>query len=317
MGSRVDARMAQVASELDGRELTTEQQAVADVFGGKADNLTISVKTRDGSERKVVMRQGNEANAGAKHSLFRHYGTNNGAITVDDILLIPEIIANGERTEKKRGNKTVIEYKHTDNNGVEYTVLTENNKEREEFANFYTNRKASPSARKTRSEEARASNGNASTDKDSNNISNLQEDTDIRYRSFGGNSGYASEEQQITDRAKADGTYMKAPNGKDTNLSPKQWVQVRTKAFKKWFGDWEAFFKKNFLLNGMPVAVLTGDELYPIAGKKLTDQVEDYFKSIGGNAVSPLFGNVILDRKGADDSLAHGMGRNKAVLMLR
>lgn len=41
--------------------------------------------------------------------------------------------------------------------------------------------------------------------------------------------------------------------------------------------------------------------------------MEDYFKSIGGNAVSPLFGNVILDRKGADDSLAHGMGRNKAV----
>ena len=37
----------------------------------------------------------------------------------------------------------------------------------------------------------------------------------------------------------------KAPNGKDTNLTPKQWAQVRTKAFKKWFGDWEMWFKKN------------------------------------------------------------------------
>ena len=32
---------------------------------------------------------------------------------------------------------------------------------------------------------------------------------------------------------------MKAPNGNPTNLNEKQWVQVRTKAFKEWFGDWE------------------------------------------------------------------------------
>lgn len=48
-----------------------------------------------------------------------------------------------------------------------------------------------------------------------------------------------SEEADIVARAKADGTYMKAPNGKQSNLSPRQWVQVRTKAFKDWFGDWE------------------------------------------------------------------------------
>ena len=48
-----------------------------------------------------------------------------------------------------------------------------------------------------------------------------------------------SEEADIVARAKADGTYMKAPNGKKSNLSPRQWVQVRTKAFKDWFGDWE------------------------------------------------------------------------------
>ena len=48
-----------------------------------------------------------------------------------------------------------------------------------------------------------------------------------------------SEEEKIIERAKADGTYMKAPNGKKSNLNEKQWVQVRTKAFKKWFGDWE------------------------------------------------------------------------------
>lgn len=128
-----------------------------------------------------------------------------------------------------------------------------------------------------------------------------------------GAAEYTSEEQEIIDRAKADGTYMKASNGQPTKLTPKQWVQVRTLAFKRWFGDWETLFKKNFLLNSKPVAALTGDEFAPIEGKKLTEQVENYFASIGGKAVSPLFGDVILDRKGADDSLSHGMGRNKAI----
>jgi hypothetical protein len=31
---------------------------------------------------------------------------------------------------------------------------------------------------------------------------------------------------------------MKAPNGKDTNLNERQWLQVRTKSFSDWFGDW-------------------------------------------------------------------------------
>lgn len=50
---------------------------------------------------------------------------------------------------------------------------------------------------------------------------------------------YSNEEQSIIDKAKKNGTFMKAPNGKPTNLTEKQWIQVRTKAFKDWFGDWE------------------------------------------------------------------------------
>lgn len=47
------------------------------------------------------------------------------------------------------------------------------------------------------------------------------------------------EETAIVERAKDDGTYLKAPNGQPTKLSPRQWTQARTRAFKKWFGDWE------------------------------------------------------------------------------
>jgi len=34
-------------------------------------------------------------------------------------------------------------------------------------------------------------------------------------------------------------SWMKAPDGKPTRLSERQWVQARTENFKRWFGDWE------------------------------------------------------------------------------
>jgi hypothetical protein len=48
----------------------------------------------------------------------------------------------------------------------------------------------------------------------------------------------AQEMKAIKEMAQKDGTFMKAPNGKDTNLNERQWLQVRTKSFSDWFGDW-------------------------------------------------------------------------------
>ena len=54
------------------------------------------------------------------------------------------------------------------------------------------------------------------------------------YRSF-----VEKEKAAVKKKAVADGTFMKAPNGKETNLTEDQWLSVRTAAFKSWFGDWE------------------------------------------------------------------------------
>ncbi|MBV4202000.1 hypothetical protein KSY93_12300, partial [Akkermansia muciniphila] len=54
------------------------------------------------------------------------------------------------------------------------------------------------------------------------------------YRSF-----VEKEKASIRKKVVADGTFMKAPNGKETNLTEDQWLSVRTAAFKNWFGDWE------------------------------------------------------------------------------
>ena len=51
---------------------------------------------------------------------------------------------------------------------------------------------------------------------------------------------YTDEEKHILDRAPRDSQgRLLAPNGKPSNLTEKQYAQVRTEAFKEWFGDWE------------------------------------------------------------------------------
>ncbi|MDR0657782.1 MAG: hypothetical protein LBG18_02400, partial [Mediterranea sp.] len=49
----------------------------------------------------------------------------------------------------------------------------------------------------------------------------------------------AQEMAEIKKATQAAGTFMKAPNGQPTKLNERQWLQVRTQAFKEWFGEWE------------------------------------------------------------------------------
>ena len=51
-------------------------------------------------------------------------------------------------------------------------------------------------------------------------------------------SSIDEEMEAIKNEAIANGTFMKAPNGKPTKLNERQWLQVRTQNFLNWFGDW-------------------------------------------------------------------------------
>ena len=144
MGSRVEKRMADVAQKLEGRELTAEQKAVVDVFSGEKDNQKFSVE-RNGLKQQFLLKQGQEDKAGAKHSLYRHYGTNTGVITADDVLKIPQVLERGERIEKAKGGKKMAVYT-MDIDGVKYTVLTRVGKNNEIVDDFYSNKKGSESS---------------------------------------------------------------------------------------------------------------------------------------------------------------------------
>lgn len=103
------------------------------------------------------------------------------------------------------------------------------------------------------------------------------------------------EMQSIAEQAKADGMYMQAPNGKPSNLTERQWLQVRTRAFKNWFGNWEKSARIEKLRNSEP-AIITGSEF------EITDNPKkaaiEYGKKLQGYYTNKDTGIVIQLQRG-------------------
>lgn len=127
----------------------------------------------------------------------------------------------------------------------------------------------------------------------------IHRDTDIRLSE----KNLSNEEQEIIDRAKADGTYLKAPNGEETNLTPRQWVQVRTQAFKQWFGDWEKAARIEKLRHSKPVIVKYNEE-YQLNRDSAKQWLKD---NIRGEYVNKDTGEkIIISKIGINEVTSHG-----------
>lgn len=101
----------------------------------------------------------------------------------------------------------------------------------------------------------------------------------LRWRDTGEPSAeeIAEAQKQYEDvKSKYMGTplWMKAPNGKPTNLTEEQWVRVRTPNFKRWFGDWERLALANEVEN-MPAAEVEPHEVLDKAA------IKEAFKAFG------------------------------------
>ena len=96
------------------------------------------------------------------------------------------------------------------------------------------------------------------------------------------------------DEAKANGTYLKAPNGKASNLNERQWVQVRTKAFKDWFGDWE--------LAAKVVKIISANVEH---GFKNFAEARKWAKgNLLGTYINPEIGEIVVSGKAIDKYLS-------------
>lgn len=104
------------------------------------------------------------------------------------------------------------------------------------------------------------------------------------------------EMQHIKEDAQTNGIFMQTPNGKPSKLNERQWLQVRTKAFKQWFGDWEnnpANASKVVDENGEPMVMYHGslnnfskfitDNKYITSINSQTKEEEKFFWSTHGS----------------------------------
>ena len=75
---------------------------------------------------------------------------------------------------------------------------------------------------------------------------------------------YTQEMQNILAKAPRDSQgRLLAPNGKVSNLTEKQYAQVRIKAFKDWFGDWEKVAPKTTFKKGDTISI--GDSNFTVS----------------------------------------------------
>ena len=104
-----------------------------------------------------------------------------------------------------------------------------------------------------------------------------------------------------------------APNGKPSNLNAVQHAQVRTEAFKKWFGDWETVANLNWLDHGDPVVSMVGDEIPTLKGiAKLADWIAQNWIDRKETVIDRSdLGEITIDRKAVKDSASHGLSKSK------
>lgn len=102
---------------------------------------------------------------------------------------------------------------------------------------------------------------------------------------------YTEEEQRILKSAPRNSkSQLLAPNGKVSNLTEKQYAQVRTKAFKDWFGDWEndpANASKVVDENGEPLVVYHYTDNEGLT--KFSIEFDNYFSKTGGTKKAIFF----------------------------
>lgn len=120
----------------------------------------------------------------------------------------------------------------------------------------------------------------------------------------------SAEKEAVRKQYEGTEQWMKAPNGKPTNLTEDQWIAVRTPAFKAWFGDWEAEAEKQKYLNTAPINV-TEKKITKSGGVTARDAAFAWADAYLPVQVSTRFGEVEINRTSVKDSLGHGFSQKK------
>ena len=120
----------------------------------------------------------------------------------------------------------------------------------------------------------------------------------------------SAEKEAVRKQYAGTALWMKAPNGKATNLTEDQWLTVRTPAFKAWFGDWEAEAEKQKYLHTDPIEVAE-KQIVKSEGVTAMEAAFQWAEQHLPVQVSTRFGTVEINRASIKDSLGHRFSQKK------
>lgn len=125
--------------------------------------------------------------------------------------------------------------------------------------------------------------------------------------------------QDVRDQYENTDEWMKAPNGKPTNLTENQWVQTRTPAFKEWFGDWEGDAENASKVvdeNGEPMVVYhgTGNDFNTFEKSKAVDKEGRQMMMGWGRDKFYFADNEIGAKVAASAAIYYGKGKKERVI---
>lgn len=183
----------------------------------------------------------------AAHHIYKEHGNAKTeeergqiAVTAEDLTRIPDMVTSPDKIvtgfQSEQGAERVAYLKRFDDGLMVY--IAEASRKKKDFRAI-SMRKYPPTAisenviKNISSQSLNVRNGEGAYD---NSTPNADTNQDILFQS-------ATEEQRQFDETAAqyggEEVYNKAKANGETELTYRQWVQVRTPAFKAWFGDWE------------------------------------------------------------------------------
>ena len=120
-----------------------------------------------------------------------------------------------------------------------------------------------------------------------------------------------AERIEIERKAKADGSWLLAPDGTPSTLSEDGWIASRSSDFMAEYGDWEKSRNAKWLTSDEYVSEMGYFE-FPHVGKTLIDDIAAYYlEKEEGHVERPGIGDILLDKTSVKNSYYHGVGANK------
>jgi hypothetical protein len=142
--------------------------------------------------------------------------------------------------------------------------------------------------------------------------------TDILYQSAKkpSPSGEESESFRATEQAYGGReAWEKAKAAERTKLNYRQWVQVRTPEFKKWFGDWEAAALRNRIMATHEVNATAQGLSESSNVKALRDDAVSTYKGPKQVRNADIGETIRITKRGIENSLQHGMKKEKRAVV--